>query len=328
MGIDHETFLAWAKTAFGDDLRVAKNEVKINSPFVPSDTGYHLWCNPSGGKRGIAHGCYRCFKSDTSGTLVNLVMRIDKCSYDVALQKLNGEHVDINKELEFFDEDEEIQPLEIKDTVIKFPEFCTKIIFSNYYWKQHASKYLLARKIPPDDFYICTDGRYKNRILIPYFNKNNELVYWNTRAIGNSRLRYMGPEKSIGVGKEDVIYFPRIPQDDDFVYVTEGEFDAYSLYLCGLDAAAAGGKSISDKQAIKLNKYRIVLALDTDEAGKEALPKMLNKLKIYNGNEVLFIRPAEGYKDWNKMLEVLGPKIVRGYIEAQQKIINPEDLII
>jgi DNA primase len=327
MAIDFNTFLGWAKETFGEDILVSKNEIRINSPFSSGDTGYHMWCNPSGGKKKVKHGVFRCFKSEKKGSLISLVMQVDNCGYELALEKLNGEYIDLSKDIDFFNEDFE-EEKEEKEKIIKFPEFCCKIDSANYYWKKHATNYLTERKIPTTDFYICYDGVYKNRILIPYWNENKELIYWNTRALGNSKLRYRGPEKEIGVGKSDVLYFPKQFEKGSLLYITEGEFDAYSLCLCGLNAVACGGKSLSDKQAIKLSEYKIALSLDTDKAGLEALPTMVEKLEMYGVTNIMLIRPAVGYKDWNEMLKALGPKVVYNYVGINKKPINLIDLII
>ena len=72
-------------------------------------------------------------------------------------------------------------------------------------------EYLNKRKIDFKDFYVCLNGNYNNRIIIPYFNEMKELIYFNSRALHETKLRYLGPPKTIGVGKEDILYFPSIP---------------------------------------------------------------------------------------------------------------------
>lgn len=101
--------------------------------------------------------------------------------------------------------------------------------------------------------------------------------------------------------------------------MTEGEFDALTLNVCGFYSAACGGKSLSDKQLFMLKDNKVCLALDQDHAGFEALITMGKKL-ISFGIKVSFIRPPIGFKDWNALMVSLKSKeIVAEYIRLYEK---------
>ena len=177
--------------------------------------------------------------------------------------------------------------------------------------------YLKERKISSDGLYYCLEGEYGNRIIIPYYNKNKEVIYWNGRHIGDSPLRYFGP-KNCGVGKGDVIFATK--WDCDKVYLTEGEFDAMSLNMVGYAGWACGGKELSDKQINYLRNYKICLALDQDKYGQIALNKMGNKLLKEGIRRISYVSPPIEYKDWNKMFIELGKSGVHDYILSKEQI--------
>ena len=82
------------------------------------------------------------------------------------------------------------------------------------------------------------DGRYKGRIIIPYYDKIGNLIYFNGRHLGNSKCKYLGPPKDIGVGKEDVVFMAgKWPETGSIIYLCEGEFNAISLREAELNGA-------------------------------------------------------------------------------------------
>lgn len=323
MSIDFDKFLAWAESRF-DDIIVKDEEIKINSIFC-EDYKRHMWCNPSGGKNKYPHGVYHCWKTDQKGTLVNLVMQVDKCSYEDALDILDGADIrlsDLEKRVEeIFDKKTVV--VEQPKNNLDIPSGCFLFddLPSSNYIKKHAIEYLKSRKIPTDNLYICTSGRYKNRILIPYYDKEGNLIYYNGRYIGNegSNLRYLGPPKELGIGKSDVLYAPSWPKENEKVYITEGEFDAMSLYICGFNSVALGGKVLSEKQFSMIKNTQPVLSFDSDSAGGDALVKIANFLLSKGITNIHYVRPCKEFKDWNGMLVNKGENVVRNYIKMQEK---------
>jgi DNA primase len=320
MTICFDSFVEWCEHRFDGEIIVKGNEVKINSIFT-DDNGHHLWCSPKGGKHNRNHGCYRCFKSEKIGTLIGLVMLVDSCSYDEARDILSGQTpigLLEDKLEEFFKEKEQESPKEIK---LKLPEgtFPITELPKTSLLRMEAEDYLAKRKISADDFCVCGSGDYKNRIIIPYYDANSKLIYFNGRSISpKSKLRYFGPSKEVGVGKGDVLYTPRWPKVGSKIYLTEGEFDAYTLYACGFNGMACGGKELTDQQINFIRQYKVCLALDEDIAGLSGLKRMGDKL-ISNSMEVTYVRPPKGIKDWNKMLVMFKPEIIQAYIEKNEK---------
>lgn len=329
MSVDFDKFVKWATARFGEDNIVVKGkEVRINSFFVPDDSSYHLWCSPSGGKKSRKFGVYHCFKTDQKGSLVKLVQLVDSCDREDALTTLAGRTSirDLEKKLEeMFEVEKEIPPPVVKDP-ITLPPGCELIsdLGTNNWWRNKAETYLTNRKIPIDGLYICTEDRYKARIIIPYYNREKKLIYFNGRHIGKSKCKYLGPPKEIGVGKEDVVFMAGAwPKTGETLYLCEGEFNAISLKLCELNAAACGGKNMSEKQALMLAEYKIVLCLDRDKAGKQGTSKMTSMISavetVKGQGKLKIVIPAPGYNDWNEMLVKLGPTMLWHYIAKNQR---------
>ena len=175
---------------------------------------------------------------------------------------------------------------------------------------------------------MCVDGKYKGRIIIPYFNMHGDIIYWNSRHMNpNAKLRYLGPPKDCGVGKEDVIYMAgNWPSKGSLVHICEGEFNAMSLNISELSAAACGGKNMSEKQAVMLAEYKVVVCLDRDVAGASGTGKMINMLGLAKSlnvkDKLMYVRPPDKYNDWNEMLVDCGPIIVNRWIETKKKPVD------
>ena len=323
MPVAFDKFVDWAQSKFGL-VEVRGNEICVNSIFT-DDQKKKLWCNPFGGKNRVRYGVYHCWKTNKKGTLLNLVMQLENCSRDKALDILGCEKdtLIVPEDIDFtFDINSPVAAVDygFKQKHLVFPQFTYPIAVAPTSWHERAKNYLASRDLPYKDFYVCTSGKYENRIIIPYFDGEGNLVYFNGRSLGDSKLRYRGPEKEIGVGKEDVIYFPKFPDAGQTVYLCEGEFDAYVLHLCGYSSAACGGKFLSDKQAVILSNYKLVVALDADEAGTSSTPDMCNKIIQYNRYGVAdFVQPPAKLKDWNEFYKSYKSEILRAYIQENTR---------
>ena len=77
--IDKSKFIFWARTRLGEHVE-SGSEIKFNSLWC-EDKGHHLSCNIEGGKKKVKYGVYQCWKSNKKGTIVKLVMDVDKCNF-------------------------------------------------------------------------------------------------------------------------------------------------------------------------------------------------------------------------------------------------------
>lgn len=167
------------------------------------------------------------------------------------------------------------------------------------------------RNIPPRiPLYIANTGLFKGRIIIPVFDLNGNIVYFQGRATADwQEPKYLNPtaEKSTLVPNIENLTEPGI--------VTEGLLDSFTL---GNHGTCSLGKEVNDdflkKVFEKVNS--IILAMDNDKAGYEAMIKFMAHSK-YNRKVKYFLMPRKysKIKDLNELQTV-------------QKNINISDFVI
>lgn len=325
--MDMDTFLDWADSRF-DNIKVNGNEIKLNSVFC-DDEKNHLWVNPE-------KGVYHCWKTDSKGSIYKLIAKVDHCSYGEVVERMGG-NLDIalleKRVKDFFELNQVIQQTYKS---LELPPFSIPIkdLPNNHFLKIRALDYLKSRNINHEkfDLRICTSGKYYNRIIIPYYGANGSLIYFNSRTLGESSLRYLGPSKEFGVGKGDVLWMHH-PLSSKKVYLTEGEFDAMTLCQIGLNGIACGGKYLTDTQINMLRDKTICLAFDADASGVIATKNVGLSIKasILDWRDRLFyLKPPNNYKDWNNMYCAISDqydletaqRVLNKYIEVEEKSFN------
>jgi hypothetical protein len=167
------------------------------------------------------------------------------------------------------------------------------------------------RQIPTSiPLYISVKGMYVGRIIIPVFDIDGDIIYFQARATAEWQVpKYLNPtaEKSIIIPNIDKLKSPAI--------VTEGLIDSFSL---GCHGTCSLGVEISNS-FIKLlfNKVNsIIIATDNDIAGKEAMYKFIENNE-YSRKVNYFIMPDkyQHIKDLNQL-------------QIEQKNINITDFVI
>lgn len=108
------------------------------------------------------------------------------------------------------------------------------------------------------------------------------------------------------------------------LFITEGELDALSIAQAGGFAASVGGGGGDSKLLEFLEKersqgksWKLILALDSDEAGKEHASKLVAKLKSF-GFDCSILEMAAECKDPNKWLQTSPETLKKAIFEAKQ----------
>lgn len=115
---------------------------------------------------------------------------------------------------------------------------------------------------------IQKDGLHKNdkRLVIPFYDKDKNLVAIQGRSLGESKLRYItlklhdDNKKVYGLDRVDT---------DELVYVVEGPID--SMFL---ENAVATADSNLESIVDSLDKSKVVLIFDNEPRNKEIVAKM------------------------------------------------------
>jgi len=167
--------------------------------------------------------------------------------------------------------------------------------------------------------YITKVGKYKDRVIFPYYSEKVELQGFNTRSIlNNEELSKTGEPKykySFGLKPNEVIYPLFKTNYTDYVVICEGIMDAISMYQNNIPAIMNFGvnntiKDTKIKYFLKKGVETIYIALDNDEAGRKGLSNYLKDktLRKYFDVKPGWLCPAlkdfymSGLKDYNDFL--------------------------
>lgn len=120
-------------------------------------------------------------------------------------------------------------------------------------------------------WYVCQKGFYKNRLIIPFYNKNNKIIYWHARALYNQEPKYL----NCTFDKNKVIQsqIEMIDKSKEVILV-EGYID--SLFIN--NSISTLGTNWSRENQEELDKLNCYYMLDYDTT-KETAKKIQQLLK-------------------------------------------------
>lgn len=120
-------------------------------------------------------------------------------------------------------------------------------------------------------FYVCFQGDYRNRLIIPFYNKGGEVYFQGRAIVKNLMPKY----KNCPTSKQSFIFQEENFHPDLPIYVFEGFWEAFILdRFCGMNSTAVLGKYIPREfveRVLQKTSREVVICLDNDEAGKKAL---------------------------------------------------------
>jgi hypothetical protein len=175
----------------------------------------------------------------------------------------------------------------------------------------YAKNYVTSRKIP-EQFYktlyfaedfkqfveslqIPKEGLQANdpRLVIPFYDKDKNLIAFQGRALGESKLRYITVKTHEDNPK--VFGLDRIDEEKK-IYVTEGPIDSMFVDNC-VATADANLPSITRV----LDKSRVVLIFDNEPRNQDIVKKMEECIEEHH-QLVIWPEMMEEYKDINEMI--------------------------
>lgn len=284
----------YLNTKLKGNLREASGgeEITINSLFCP-DSKYHLSVNST-------TGLWICFKSGQKGNFTKLYAALEGISYREADKRISFDYIKSNlldpqTKIKI---DENVGTIDVLEEISPYEEinFCDHTKTIEF---QEAFKLLYRRKLfssdPISKFYFSKSEKYKNRLIIP-FERNGKMFYFQARSLFGEKPKYLNCPRQ----KKSTLLYPYDPYRGP-VLVCEGPLDALSLQIQGVNATAVMGSYVSTQQLILLaqTQKKIVLAFDSDKAGRSALIRTNEYRKLLRIPELSFCFPPEPYKDWN-----------------------------
>jgi len=246
------------------------------------------------------YNCWTCHPATKGKTPVSLFKKIDA-------------PLDRIVEMKSYFEGDNTKIDTLKHDKVTLPkEFISLSEQDNSLEYRHAISYLKKRSITLNDILkynigYCKTGRYRNRIIVPSYDKNGDINYFIARSFESDPGRkYDAPScnKNQLIGLEYFINWS-VP-----VILCEGMFDAIAIKR---NAIPLFGKTIPESLMIKLvtsEVKTVYLALDKD-AFKQAIDHAQSLINL--GKEVYLIElegkdPSElGFNDMTKLLHTAKP---------------------
>ena len=219
---------------------------------------------------------YNCFNCNASGSFLELYSKVKGISINEA-----------KKELYVYDPDYLIQKLSSR----KQEKYVKEAEYENHNWILNdcikkedklirTSTYLLildtfrkTRKIPDEyKLFYAYKGDYIDRIIIPIYDENDDIIYFQGRRNHPDMLpKYMNPTSTKGIAVLNKHKFDM----DKYIIITEGLLDAMCItYNQGTSYL---GSELSDEFIEKIGSLTnkgIIVAVDLDEAGRKTLRKL------------------------------------------------------
>jgi hypothetical protein len=155
-------------------------------------------------------------------------------------------------------------------------------------------KVLLDRNIDPsivDKCYYSLDGDFKKRIIIPFYDKDDNIYYFQGMATEDWQKSY----KYLNFDPKKPLYNEHYVDKNKIVYLVEGLWDSTFLD----NAVATLGVSISSTKIREMRKKfpNRVWVMDNDKIGKSMTEKLLNM----DESCVIFPKKYKKIKDLNEL---------------------------
>lgn len=270
-------------------LSSSGREFVMPSVLVDNDYKCHLSIN-------VDTGLWQDFKTGDVGNFAKLLTIVENIGYEKAKEKIFL--------LEFEDKATAFHPAPTEE---EFPDHLVPVNVNSHSseddttrkaWVLLYERHLFnLNSFEEEPYYVATEGKYKDRLIVPFKNENNDIFYFQARALNNQTPKYLNP---IGGIKPSDILYP-FDESQEYVVVCEGPLDAISLQLEGVNATCTMGCVVSDTQADILRDFggKIILGYDNDMAGTRGIEKFekLRKCKIMPKFYVTSLPP--NCKDWN-----------------------------
>jgi len=147
-----------------------------------------------------------------------------------------------------------------------------------------------------------TDFIHKDRLIIPFYNKSNEVIYYQSRSIypNDDRPKYLCKANS----QKPLFGVDQISDSIDYIFIFEGPINAFfmknAVAVCGIQENSKNNFTHIQQEQLRLYPlHKKIWVLDSQWKDNASL----NKSNILiNQNEKVFIWPkscGEKYKDFN-----------------------------
>jgi DNA primase len=166
---------------------------------------------------------------------------------------------------------------------------------------------------------------FRERIMFPTWNLQNDVVGFGGRALGDKQPKYVNTSETPVFSKSRLLFGlnrAKSPIARGIAVVVEGYTDVIALHEAGAtEAVATNGVALQETHLEMLKKFtqRVVLMLDADEAGKGATARSFG-MHYRIGLEVL-VAPLPAGRDPADVVAEDGVDAIRKYIDGAQPLL-------
>ncbi len=223
------------------------------------------------------------------------------------------------------------------DTINKFELGYAQNSWESLYNHLNKEKKYLQELIIASGLFIVRESgqgyydRFRNRIIFPIYNENNQIVGFGGRALTEDDVKYINSPETLIFNKGQLLYGLNHAINEikklDYAILTEGYMDVITAHQHNLsNTVATLGTAMTQHQARLLTKHtqskKICLCLDSDAAGKKALEGIFKQIQDISQFIKLDVRVTTDLlsKDLDESLNQEGINIVRNKIENGKKL--------
>lgn len=145
-------------------------------------------------------------------------------------------------------------------------------------------------------FYVSlVDRVHKNRLIIPFFNKEGRIVCYQTRSL----LKEQSPKYLTKFGEKDLFGINNITEEVPFIFIFEGPID--SMFVKNGVAMTSLTPTEKQKQQLQnLIGYEHIYVFDNDKNNKQVNKKIMKCIK--EGKRIfLWPKQLNKFKDVNEV---------------------------
>lgn len=180
--------------------------------------------------------------------------------------------------------------------------------------------------------------RFRNRVMFPIFDIENNILGFGGRALNNNGPKYLNSPETVIFKKGNNLYGANIAKksNQDYLILVEGYMDALQLQKNGIiNVTATLGTALTEEHAklLKSMKEKVFLCLDSDEVGQKAAFRAFEKLSDIGISVHIVVLPDSkdpdeyinkyGREDFLKLIEN-APEYVSYSIKKLRTVYNIE----
>jgi hypothetical protein len=164
----------------------------------------------------------------------------------------------------------------------------------------------------PGALYISLNDKvHKNRIILPFYDKNNNIIFYQSRAIFDSDLKFKPRYLSKVRGEKSLFNINQIDVDLNYIFIFEGPIDSFFIRngvgVAGIQEDSSTSLSLfQERQLFEFNLLKKIWVLDSQWIDKASRKKTE---KLISNDETVFLWPenyGKNYKDINELCIDLG----------------------